>query len=93
MEEEIKGIRFTKQGMEFWAENPEQREHPAEGSFYYWLGAKLAQFDEEDDCDITFLNKGYATAVPIHIGDLTHHLSINQQREKFENYVNTKVSK
>ena len=28
----IKGIRFTKQGKEYWAENPEQREHPAEGA-------------------------------------------------------------
>ncbi|MBS0272687.1 MAG: 5'/3'-nucleotidase SurE [Proteobacteria bacterium] len=84
----IKGIRFTKQGKEYWTENPEQREHPAEGSPYYWLGSKLAQFDEDDDSDIVLLKEGYATAVPIHIGDLTHHTSIKECRKTFENFVN-----
>lgn len=87
----IKGIRFTRQGMEYWAENPEQREHPAEGSPYYWLGAKLAQFNEDRDCDITLLKEGYATTVPIRISDLTHHMLVNQEREKFENFVNHKA--
>lgn len=84
----IKGIRFTKQGLEYWAENPEQREHPAEGSPYYWLGARLAQFKEDTDSDIVLLREGYATAVPIHISDLTHHPLIAQQKENFENFVN-----
>ncbi len=86
----IKGIRFAKQGKEYWAENPEQREHPAECSPYYWLGSKLAQFDEDPDSDIVLLREGYATAVPIHIGDLTHHPSIKEYRNKFENFVNDK---
>ena len=50
----IKGVRFAKQGKEYWTENPEEREHPAEGSNYYWLGAKLAQFEEESDSDVVF---------------------------------------
>lgn len=86
--DEFKGIRFAKQGMEYWAENPEQREHPGEGSSYYWLGAKIARFDEDHDCDIALLKEGYATAVPIHIADLTHHCHIDEQREIFENFVN-----
>lgn len=84
----LKGIRFTKQGKEYWAENPEKREHPAEGSHYYWLGAKLAQFNEMSDTDIAWLREGYATAVPIHISDLTHHQHVEQQRQKFESFVN-----
>lgn len=84
----IKGVRLTKQGREYWAENPEQREHPAEGSSYYWLGAKLAQFKEDHDSDIALLREGYATAVPIHISDLTNHPLVTQQRENFENFVN-----
>jgi 5'-nucleotidase len=88
MEQGIKGVRFTKQGREYWAENPEQREHPAEGNTYYWLGAKVAQFQEDIDSDIMLLREGYATAVPIHINDLTHHLHLVQQREKFESFVN-----
>lgn len=89
----IRGIRLTKQGREYWAENPEQREHPAEGLPYYWLGAKLAQFREEPDSDIMLLREGYATAVPIHISDLTHHLLVDQQREKFENFINHLANK
>lgn len=91
MDKGIKGIRFTKQGREYWAENPEQREHPAEGSPYYWLGAKIAQFQEDEESDVVLLKDGYATAVPIHIGDLTHHSLFIQQREKFENFVNQSI--
>lgn len=92
IESGIKGIRFANQGMEYWTENPEQREHPAEGSYYYWLGAKLAQFNEENGCDIALLKEGYATAVPIRISDLTHHTFVNQHREKFEHFVNHKAT-
>ncbi len=84
----IRGIRFTRQGKEYWAENPEQRNHPGEGSPYYWLGSKLAQFEEEEESDINYLRQGYATAVPIHIGDLTHHEHLQQYREHFEKFVN-----
>lgn len=84
----IKGIRFTRQGMEYWTENPEQRAHPVEGSLYYWLGAKLAQFEENPDSDVTLLKEGYATAVPIRISDLTDHSLVEKQREKFEFLVN-----
>ena len=84
----IRGIRFTKQGKEYWAENPEQRNHPGEGLPYYWLGSKLAQFEEEEESDILHLRQGYATAVPIHIGDLTHHEHLQKHREHFEKFVN-----
>ncbi len=82
------GIRFAKQGLEYWAENPEARDHPAEGSPYYWLGAKIAQFDEHQDCDIHLLKEGFVTAVPIHIQDLTHHKHFEEHRVAFENIVN-----
>lgn len=87
----VKGIRFTKQGKEYWAENPEQREHPSEGNHYYWLGSKLAQFPEKDDCDVLWLRKGYATAVPIHMGDLTHHEHVDEQRQNFESFISEKM--
>lgn len=83
----IKGILMTRQGKEYWAENPERRHHPGEGDHYYWLGSRLAQFDEEDDCDISWLNRGYATAVPIHIGELTDRDHIKKQKSIFEEFV------
>lgn len=80
----VKGIRLTTQGKEYWMENPEKRSHPVEGHDYYWLGARLAQFDESEDCDISWLRKGYAAAVPIHIDNMTDHSHLMTQREIFE---------
>lgn len=86
--EGIKGIKFTRQGKEFWAENPDKRQHPAELQPYYWMGVKPALFDEEEDCDISWLRKGYAAAVPVHIGELTDHQHLRDRREAFEKMLN-----
>jgi 5'-nucleotidase len=86
--EGIKGIRMTRQGKQLWIENPEQRAHPSEGNFYYWLGSKLAEFEELEDSDVAWLKKGYATAVPIHVSELTNHSYLNQNRELFETFIN-----
>lgn len=93
LKEEIKGIRLATQGKEYWTEDPEHREHPMEKNSYYWLGAKLAQFNEEADSDISLLNQGFATVVPILISDLTHQRYVLDQKEKFEIAVNTNVGK
>lgn len=79
----IKGFRMTRQGKEFWAENPDKRTHPAEGKAYYWLGLKIAEFDEHEDSDIAWLKKGYATAVPVHVGDMTDHAHLSKAKESF----------
>ncbi len=80
----IKGYKMTRQGMEFWLEDPTERSHPAERHTYYWLGAKLAQFDEHEDCDVVWLKKGYVTAVPIHVNELTDHKHLNSRKNHFE---------
>lgn len=80
----IKGVKLTRQGKEYWLEKPEKRFHPAENHPYYWMGVKLASFDEEEDCDISWLNKGYAAAVPVHVNELTDHVHLNAGREAFD---------
>lgn len=84
---EIKGIRFARQGKEYWIENPEVRYHPFESEPYYWLGAKISTHPEDEDSDIAWLNKGYATAVPIHVGDLTHTEHFQNQKHTFERFI------
>lgn len=86
MEDGIKGIRLARQGKEYWAENLEQRIHPAEGNCYYWLGVKLAQYQETLDSDIHLLRQGYATAVPIQICDLTDHHHVEKHRNQFDSF-------
>jgi len=86
----IKGFKLTRQGKERWIENPDKRFHPMGGSAYYWLGAKLHRIDEEEDCDISWLNQGYMTAVPVYVGELTHHGHLDFHRKSFELHLNSK---
>ena len=81
---EMQGFKLTRQGKEYWAEDPDARNHPVEGSTYYWLGGKHLAFDEHEDSDIVWLKKGYATAVPIQISELTDHPTLQKQRSIFE---------
>jgi 5'-nucleotidase len=82
----VKGFKMTRQGKEFWMESPEERSHPIEGHRYYWLGSKQAQFNEHEESDIVWLEKGYVTAVPVHIGELTDHQHIETHQHLFEKH-------
>lgn len=81
---QIKGIKLTRQGKEFWSDNPIEREHPGEGHMYYWHGVKQAIFQEEEDCDITWLQRGYIAAVPIHVDQLADHGYLSANQTHFE---------
>ena len=81
---EIKGVKMTRQGKSMWAEDPMERAHPLGDFNYYWLGAKVLEFDEEEDCDITWIKKGYAAAVPVHVSELTDHEHLNARKTQFE---------
>jgi len=82
--EQIRGYKMTRQGMAYWTEDLAERFHPAEKHTYYWLGAKLAEFNEIEDCDIAWLKKGYVTAVPIHVNELTDHQHLESRKNVFE---------
>jgi len=80
----IQGVKLTRQGKEFWEANPDKRQHPVEEHSYYWMGAKLAEFDEEHDSDIAWLRQGYAAAVPVHVHELTDHMHLRKQKAHFD---------
>lgn len=83
---EILGLRLTRQGKSYWMENPDERQHP-EGNTYYWLGGRYAHFSEDEESDVSFLKKGYATAVPIHVGELTDHDHLEDRKQTFSQLV------
>lgn len=83
--DKIKGFRMARQGKEFWVENPDKRSHPAEGSDYYWLGARLAEFEEHEDSDITWLKQGYITAAPVQVSQMTDHAHLDLHKQSFAN--------
>lgn len=79
----VQGIRLTRQSKEYYSDCPEQRMHPAEGSAYYWLGLQTEKFAEEEDSEVVWLDRGYATAVPIHVGELTDLMHLEKSKERF----------
>lgn len=88
----FRGFKFTRQGKEYWMEDPHKRIHPAEGTSYYWLGCKLSEYEEEEDCDVTWLKKGYATVVPLQVSDLTHQEFYTSNKTHFENSFKEKTT-
>lgn len=80
----IKGLKMTKHGQSRWMETPDERLHP-EGHYYYWLGGKLQNSnDDEEDSDTYLLNQGYITLAPIRINKLTDNEYLKSQKEIFE---------
>lgn len=80
----IKGFKMTNQGSNWWIENPDKRVHPAEGHSYYWLGSQLKRGKEIEDSDDMWIQQGYVTAVPVHVGDLTDRNHVASTRAIFE---------
>jgi len=81
---QIKGFKMAKQGIGKWTEVPDERKHP-EGHFYYWLGGKLDDLENESkESDTYLLNKGYITAVPIKVLDLTDNQYLQKMKDDFE---------
>ena len=89
-ETSIKGFRLAKQGMGYWIEDPEKRIHP-EGTPYFWLGGKWNDFPEDPESDVALLSQGFITAVPIHINDLTDHLSFQKHKVNVEKIINSNL--
>lgn len=71
-EEEIKGIAVTKQGKSQPAECFEKRVDPRE-NIYYWLAGEMkSSVCEDDDSDVSALERGMISVTPIYY-DLTRH--------------------
>ena len=79
-----KGAKMAKQGKGYWMENPEERLHP-EGRSYFWIGGKWNGFEEHNLSDVSLLEKGYITAVPIHVNDITDHEFYDKHEDLFGN--------
>ncbi len=90
-EERILGLRFAKQGQSYWIEAPDKRTHP-EGFPYYWLGGKWFSSEEASDSDVALLEKGYITATPLQVAELTDEPSLRHCKEHWEPLLNPALS-
>ncbi len=80
---EIKGVRLAVQGKGHWIEQPDKRIHP-DGLPYYWLGGVWHTCEEDPESDVALLEQGYITAVPLQVGELTHHEAFSTHKEAFQ---------
>lgn len=78
-EEEIAGIRLTRQGKSKWDDTYERRQDPA-GRDYYWLTGSLKEVDTELDTDQAAIRNKFVSVTPIHF-DLTDYASFNLMKE------------
>ncbi|MCH9608758.1 MAG: 5'-nucleotidase SurE [Chlamydiales bacterium] len=90
-QDEVKGFRLTRQGEGRWVENPYLHLEGKTGSSY-WMGGKPEEKVEEEECDIAYLRKGYMTAVPLYIHDLTDRAELEKREQSFENLLNAQQS-
>ena len=86
-DQKIKGYKMARQGLSYFTESPQKTEYPS-GHMHYTLGGKFSQHSEHIESDISLLQEGYVTAVPIHIEQLTDNIHFEQKKDIFENSLN-----
>ena len=69
-----RGVRVCRMAIGNWVEEFDARIDPF-GRPYYWLTGKFENYDHGDDTDISALEQGYISVVPITV-DLTAHQAI-----------------
>lgn len=79
----IKGVKLASQGRSYFKEGLQKGTHPTGGA-YYWTGYCAVDEEEAEESDISWLKKGYAAAVPIHIDEITDHAYLNEKKGAFE---------
>ena len=70
-ENEIKGVRVTRQGVTRFVESFDRRVDPRE-NVYYWQCGSTPSLQEDDDTDACALARNYISITPIH-HDLTNY--------------------
>ncbi|MCB1109643.1 MAG: 5'/3'-nucleotidase SurE [Chlamydiia bacterium] len=83
--EAIQGVKLARQGLSFWLESIEKKMHP-EGHLEIHLGGLVNDPDEHPESDIALLKKGFVTAVPIHIKELTDLTHFEKSKTHFERH-------
>lgn len=82
-ENEIKGLKVVPHGHSTWIEQPTKANHP-EGLLMYNMNGEWIDHHEPEGTDVHYLKKGYITAAPIHIGQLTDFSMLDLHKEGFE---------
>ena len=90
-EEEIKGIKITRQGVSKFKEIFHKRIDPRNRT-YYWLDGEFVESDFEPDIDIVALKNGMISITPIHY-DMTNYRFLGELENWMESLYLNKTHK
>jgi 5'-nucleotidase len=76
MDEDIKGVRITRQGLRVYRDLLDARKDPR-GRPYYWIGGEAPTGVPEEGTDFGALAEGYVSITPLHL-DLTAYQAMQQ---------------
>ena len=80
--EEIKGIKVTRQGNQYFQDDFDQRKDPR-GRTYYWMKGKIIDDDQELYYDSKAVCDGYVSITPIHF-QMTNESYFTKLEEIFD---------
>jgi len=78
-EDEINGVKITRQGTDKFREVLEKRKD-LRGRDYYWLGGDFEYGGEGEDSDSAAVSRNFISITPLHY-DMTDHAFVDQLRE------------
>jgi len=81
-EEEIKGVKFTRQGLAVYEEVYLRRIDP-KGRTYFWLDGERAKEADDPTIDEQAVRAGYISITPVHF-DLTHYPTLDRVKENLD---------
>lgn len=78
-EQEVRGVRLTKQGTSKWDDTFDVRRDPANRE-YFWLKGKLNVTDTDPESDQIAVQSGFVSITPIHY-DLTDRRMLKEMKD------------
>jgi 5'-nucleotidase len=78
-DDQIKGVRFTRQGLRLYRDQLDRRKDPR-GKPYYWIGGEAPTGVPEEGTDFGAIKAGYISITPLKL-DLTAHQTLETLRD------------
>lgn len=82
-EEQIKGIKVTKQGKSRWNDYFEKRVDP-QGREYFWLTGTMSSFEDDEESDIIAIQNNYVSVTPIQFDLTAYHFLETLKKWEFK---------
>lgn len=79
--DQVKGIKFTRQGKRIYDGSIQEVFSPR-GERHYWIGGGVPYWEHAEDTDISAVEAGYVSITPVYL-DFTNHKALDSLKKKF----------